>query len=186
MREIEIKATLRDTKAVLEKLRGLGCEFSPSMTQDDTVYAEDVSSLEAFNANEIFLRLRTVDGKKVVFTMKAEHGTKRGPDTTPIEHETVIEDRAEMEEILHRLGFKEAVRTRKTRQKTTYEKWEICIDDVEELGSFIELEEMAGDDVDAKKVHEAMFEFLASLGISREDMLTERYDILLLQKQGKG
>ena len=184
MHEIEVKATLRDRDSIMEKLRELGCEFSKSVTQDDTLYAERVGSIEEYNANAAFLRIRVTDGAKVLFTLKYDKDSEGDPHTTPIEHEVEIDSREEMEKIIFALGQQEVLRIKKTRMKTKHKEWEICIDEVEGLGSFIEVEEMGSID-DASRIHEDMLAFLGKLGIAQEDMFTKRYDILLLEKQGK-
>ncbi len=80
------------------------------------------------------------------------------------------------------MGYQTAVRIRKSRVKTQHKNWEICIDEVEGLGSFIELEELADEHAEVSPIHTAMHEFLQAIGVEPEDAGLKRYDILLLEK----
>ena len=55
------------------------------------------------------------------------------------------------------------------------------MDEVEGLGSFIEVEEMT-EDGDSEKIQEKLFEFLKTMGITDEDREQYGYDVLLWQK----
>ncbi len=177
MKEIEIKAKLRDKKTVMQKLESLGCKFEPKITQEDIVYVENVGSVEIYNANKAVLRLRVKNGKKVLFTAKKK--TKNGLEA--IEYEVEVSSRDEMEKALLLMGLQEAVRINKTRIITHYDGCEICIDDVENLGAFIEMEKLV-EDGDALTIQEELFQFFEKIDISRDDRVMVGYDILMLSK----
>jgi len=181
--EIEIKAQLQDKDAVMAKLRGLGCEFSPVKTQDDMVWTENTGSLETFLANKVFLRIRIQNNEKVILTAKQSKTDLQGGASNLVkrEHEVVVDSAEESRGILEMLGLKEAVRTVKKRQTAEYNGYEICIDEVEGLGSFIELEKM-GEKEEAEKIQSDMSAFLATLGVKAEDQVHKGYDILMLEK----
>jgi adenylate cyclase, class 2 len=184
--EIEIKAKLVDKDGVVEKLRALGCEFSPVKTQDDMVWVEKVGSMEEFLANPVFMRIRVQNGEKVIMTAKkSKTDLKAGGAANLVkrEHEVVVDSAEEARGILEMLGLKEAVRAVKKRQTASLSGYEICIDEVEGLGSFIELEKM-GEKEDAPQIQKEMSDFLATLGVTEEDQVHKGYDILMLEKQG--
>jgi len=52
----------------------------------------------------------------------------------------------------------------------------ICLDEVEGLGSFIEVEKTSAEDGEA--IQEELFNFLESLGVKREDRVFKGYDTL--------
>ena len=143
--EIEVKARLKDKDGVMERLRSLGCEFSPVKTQDDMVWTEKTGAMEEFLSNKVFLRIRIQNGEKVIFTAKRPMRKDRG-ELVKQEHEVVVSSAEEMRAILSMLGYTEAVRAIKKRQTGAYGGYEICIDEVEGLGSFIELEKMDGNE----------------------------------------
>lgn len=179
-KEIEIKARLNDKEAVMQKLRDLGCVFEDPITQEDVVYAENVSSLKDFRVNNtIFLRIRIKNGKKIIFTVKK----RMANDLDALEAEVEVSNSKSMEDTILLMGYKEAVRVSKTRIITHYNGCEICIDDVANLGAFIEMEKLA-DEGDSSLIQEELFVFFESLGIKREDRAFVGYDVLILEKKG--
>ena len=176
MKEIEIKAHLRNKKSVMDQLRVLGCVFSDPIKQEDVVYVQKVGSLETFLSNKIYLRIRVNNGSKTIFNLKEDIGA-----LVAIEHEVEVSSKTEMENILSIIGYQAAVGVNKIRVKTKYKGCEICVDDVEELGAFIEMEKMS-EEGDALKIQEELFQFFESLGIKRDERVTKGYDILMLEK----
>lgn len=183
MKEIEIKARLREREKIMEKLGKLGCVFEALITQADTVYAEKIDNLEIFRANKVFLRLRVKNGEKVIFTLKYKDRQATNNLLDSVEHEVEVSSRDEMEKAILLMGFKEMVKISKTRIITHYNGYEICIDEVADLGTFIEMEKLTEDDVAAEGVQEEMFKFFETIGISRADRIMYGYDLLLLEKR---
>lgn len=181
MHEVEVKAKVRDQHALLSALSEQGCVLGAPVEERDTLYAREVGTLDAYNRNADFLRIRERGDGKVIFTLKHHPERHEGrPDSMPLEHETEIGSRDEMEHALLLMGYHEAVRVTKVRRKGKFGKWEICLDEVEGLGSFIELEEMT-DGTETARVITEMRAFLAALGIPEEDLGADRYDIALLK-----
>lgn len=178
--EIETKARLADRGAVMQKLEALGCAFAAPKTQDDTVYVAKTGTLEEFLSNDVFLRIRIQDGQKVVLTAK-KPVRKSAEVLVKHEHEIVADSAEQARAILELMGLKPAVRTVKVRRTGHVAGYEVCIDDIEGLGSFIELEKMA-EAGDAEHIQAEMGEFLASLGIEASDRVTKGYDILMLER----
>lgn len=177
MKEIEIKAKLNNRESVIEKLKTLGCVFEPPITQEDVVYAKNVASLKDFRTNDIFLRIRIKNNKKTLFTLKK----RMTNDLDAIEHEVEISSKEEMEQALFLMDYKEATRVNKNRVVTHYDNCEICIDDVKNLGSFIEMEKLT-EEGDSEKIQKELFKFFESIGIKRDDRVLSGYDILMIQK----
>lgn len=181
--EIEVKARLKDEQQVVEKLTQLGCAFSDVNTQDDMVWAERAGTLEEFLGNSVFLRIRIQNGDKVVLTAKKSKTKSGDGSLIKREHEVVVDSAEEARGILEMLGLKEVVRVVKRRRTAKYKEYEICIDEIENLGAFIEVEKIGGEE-DAEHIQKEMTEFLGSMGISPEDKVSKGYDILMLEKHG--
>lgn len=179
--EIEVKAILEDGESVKEKLVALGCVFSDPKTQDDMVWVKNTGSMDTFLSNKVFLRIRVQNGEKIILTAKKSKVMTGDRSLVKREHEVVVDSADEARGILDMLGFKEAVRTIKTRRTTHYKDFEICIDYVENLGSFIELEKI-GTEEEAEKIQQEMIEFLASVGVPTSNRMMKGYDILMLEK----
>ena len=69
----------------------------------------------------------------------------------------------------------------KVRQTTNVGEFEICIDEVEDLGSFIEIEKISDEDSDA--VRSELNDFLEILGVSASDEVHKGYDILIMENR---
>lgn len=183
MREVEVKAHIRDEKGLLARLVEQGGVLTEAVTQEDTVYVKEVGSMEIFLANEHFLRIRKTP-EKVIFTLKYHPDRTRNGDSLsmPLEYEVVVSDKTELEEMLKLLRFTPAMSITKTRRTCHIGDFEICIDKVEGLGAFIELEKLIEHEEDTEPVVEEMKRFLETLGITKEDMGVKRYDIQVLEK----
>ncbi len=184
MREIEVKAHLRDREEVKRKLEELGASFVEAVRQEDVVYARRTQSMDAFLGNEVFLRIRQTP-TTVTFTLKYHPDRTRDvrDASMPIEHEVDVSSRSELEAMLTLLGFEPMLEITKTRTSAHLKNWEICLDEVEGLGSFIEVEQCADHDADVDTISQQLREFLVSLGISPADIGVRRYDIQLLEKR---
>ena len=181
MKEIEVKARLKNKDQIFEKLKSLGCVLSAPIRQVDTVYTKIVGSVEEYLKNDHFLRIREKSDGRFIFTVKKPLSNLV---LTKAEHETEIKNPIELEQALFLMGYQTANKVIKVRQTTHCKDFEICIDEVENLGSFIEVERMSDDDMDA--VRKELNEFLDSLGVSSEDQVHKGYDILAIESGNLG
>ena len=102
-----------------------------------------------------------------------------------LEHETKISDPAETKEILNLMGYHEIVAVDKIRRKANFNGMEICLDQVDGLGTFLEAERIV-EDAEAEIVQNELFAFLQKLGVKPEDRIYDGYDTLIyLQKPKK-
>ena len=176
MKEIEVKAKIASPAAIKAKLEALGCEFSAPISQDDTVYLPQPLTLGNVGLGTVSLRIRR-QGDKNILTLKKVLGN--GLDK--LEHEIVFNEPEQAMAMLAALDFHEVSHTVKTRQKCQYNGMEICLDEVEDLGSFIEAEKLTADE-DSAKVQAELFAFLQSLGVAEADRVFKGYDILLFEQ----
>ncbi len=177
MREVEVKAQIRNLNHLLEGLASIGCVLSSATQQKDTVYVPKGMGIPV-PENTNVLRLRE-QGNKVLLTLKI-------PKTNQldcIEKELEISDASEMEAIILLLGFEKASFTEKFRRKGKVGDLEVCVDSVTDLGDFIEVEKLV-DESAGEGVQTELFAFLQSLGVVEADQVFEGYDILLGRKRG--
>ena len=180
MKEIEVKAYLKNREEVIGKLKELGCILSEPIQQIDTVYTKVVDTTTSYNsANEHFLRIRKTSDGKCIFTVKE----KMKQHMASKEYETEVKDGAALEQALTLMGYSVANTLDKTRSTAHYNDYEVCLDDVVHLGSFIEVEKFSDENPDI--VVEELFKFLMTLGISKEDQVFKKYDTLTMEKMGK-
>ncbi len=179
--EIEVKAQIEDAEAFMQRLIDLGCSFSEPKTQDDMVWVENTGSLDIFLSNKVFLRIRVQNDAKIILTAKKSKSASGDGSLIKREHEVEVNSIDEARGILDMLGLKEAVRVKKVRRTAHFNDIEICIDEVEHLGTFVELERI-GEANDAERIQKEITAFLETLGVAGSSRVTKGYDILMLEK----
>ena len=171
MKEVEIKVKIDNFGPVIEQLEGMGCEISEPLAQHDIIF--DKKGIEAGKRN--ILRIRVVRGKSF-FTLKQD--VKDELDC--IEKEVEISDPVAMRKIIGLLGYEKVVEVNKMRRKCKYGDFEICFDEVDGLGSFIEIEKIS--DKDADLVRKELLDFIKSLGVDVSKRVFLGYDTMLAKK----
>lgn len=180
MREIEIKAKITSVQSIIDVLAAQNVTVTEPVMQHDRVYGQD--GIDGGGDNSApWLRIRTETKQSVVrhlFTLKRSITNQMDS----IEHETEVADAAELEAIIHELSFVPYSDLTKTRQTAHMGDIEICIDTVDGLGSFIEVEKLTRDDVDYDVVAAELWQVLKQLGVHSEDEVTDGYDVLMNKK----
>ncbi len=175
MIEIEIKAKA-DHEAVWKILKQAGAAMEKTVNQSDSYYnAPD----RDFGQTDEALRLRDQEGQ-VYLTYKGKKmdaGSK-----TRKEVEVEVADLKKMEEILLSLGFKKTLEVHKVREIYHLEGAEICLDHVEGLGDFVELEVLAIDSSEIDNRRDSIIALKHALGIPGE-LIRESYLEMLLSKK---
>lgn len=173
MREIEIKTRVADKQSLLNALKDRGVELSEPIKQHDVVYG--IAGTEDNAPDSIWLRIRTENDTKTIFTLKKQHAG--GLDS--IEHETEVSDSKELEAIIATMGYTLYSDLTKTRQKAAYKDIEICVDEVEQLGVFIEVEKLTDIDADGAAIANELWRHLESFGVDRDNEVFDGYDVLI-------
>lgn len=172
MNEIEVKAKVKDFDLLIDNLKKLGCVLSEPIIQDDYIYQKkDGGKEKGFPV----LRIRK-QNNKILFTLKKN----RSNELDCIEKEIEVNNDIILSEIIELLDYIKTVEVHKKRIKTNHEDYEICLDSVNNLGYFIEVEKMS--DEDGQKIQNELFDFLETIGIKKEDRVLKGYDTLLLEK----
>lgn len=182
MREIEIKARVNDKTALIAILKGLGIILSESVTHRDRVFGLEGGDGGGDNHSPwLRIRTETLGGEiKQIFTFKKSITNQMDS----IEHETEVIDADELEKIVLHLGFTPYSDLTKTRQKAKLGNVEICLDTIEKLGDFIEVEKLMPEDADYDSVAAELWSVLEQLGVTRQDYLTDGYDVMMRKHIG--
>lgn len=184
MREVEVKARVSNPSLVLAKLGDLNVKFGPPIAQHDRVFSP-ASAKEEFGTPQIgvnFLRVRR-QGDESLLTLKRSETN----ELDSFELETTVSDPDQAEKMLEALGYVLVSEIKKVRRKSQLKDVEICLDEVELLGTFIELEKLLENDGDVSGVQDELFNFLKGLGIDDSDRIEQGYDTLMettLKKRG--
>jgi adenylate cyclase, class 2 len=178
MREIEIKLKAKDLGEVEKRLIEKGCVLSESIFQHDTIYSRAGSNQEYASAKEgdIIMRIRRMKDY-AQFNLKQQ----KSSEMDNLEYETKVEDPEAINQILNALGYVPTIEVKKMRRKGKMGEFEVCLDQVEQLGTFVELEKLTDDKADPAAVREELFTVLESIGLSRGDEETRGYDTQIFQ-----
>lgn len=171
MLEVEIKAYIKDPAEFRERLKNAGAEKLRKRHDRDRYFNHPSRD---FARTDEAVRIRTVDGAACL-TYKGPKISQRSK--ARIEEEVGVEDEAVMNRILTSLGFVEVFTVEKERELWSFEKIEICLDEVSGLGNFAELEVITND---REQAEDRLFALAAKLGL--EHFETRSYLELLLEK----
>jgi adenylate cyclase class 2 len=175
MIEIEIKARA-DLDALRKKLRQEGAALERAVEQTDIYYnAPD----RDFAKTDEALRLRN-EGGQIFLTYKGKKLDAKSKTRKEVEVE--VADLNKMEDILHSLGYKTTLRVHKAREIYNLDGAVVCLDRVDGLGDFVELETLAADEGAIADRRDWLIGLMRRLGV-KGDLIRESYLEMLLVKK---
>jgi adenylate cyclase class 2 len=178
MQEIEVKARVRNAEQFKAALTAHGIHLNDPDSQHDTIYTTGDWDFTTFTRDKNMIRIRRQTGRNLLTLKRAGVNELRS-----LEYETAIADPVQMHEILLLTGYQPIVEVKKKRQKAKYQDIEICFDEIEGLGTFVELEQLSESSEKVEEIQEELYTFLETLGISREERETRGYDTLVKLKE---
>jgi adenylate cyclase class 2 len=175
VREVEVKYRIQDSEALLAALKTRGLELGAPVAQDDQAYAPGGWSYGDDRQGVPFARLRTTGGRHV-FTVKRPAENL----LSCAEHETEVADRDQMHGAIMAMGFRPTVRIVKVRRTAACRDMLLCVDELDGLGWFLEVERMVPGDEPGEVVQAELCRFVESLGVAAE-RTEQTYDWLVRQ-----
>jgi adenylate cyclase, class 2 len=172
-REVEVKYRVPDPTHLHAALARHGLILSAPVEQDDQAYAEPGWSYGMSKMGVAFARLRTEAGRHL-FTVKKPVDN----ELSCLEYESEVADRAQMHHAVIAMGFTPTVRIVKQRRTARYGDLSVCLDHVEHVGIFLELERILDTDVSATHAQTELDRFARNLDTTLERTL-ETYDSLV-------
>ncbi len=169
--EIEAKLKVDSLESVAEKLRRSAADFISEQLQKD-YYFDDSNS--AFAKSDSCLRIRQQrdsSGEKVFLAYKGPKHKSNFKKRAEIEIE--VSNLEKTQKLLSALGYKESIVVEKKRNLWRFGDCLVAIDDVSDLGSFVEIE--GSDD---KKIAEVQ----KRLGLENLQHISRSYAELLAEK----
>jgi adenylate cyclase class 2 len=171
--EVKVRADHSKVRPILEKLsaKKIGIEH-----QSDIYFA---APHRDFGKTDEALRIRSFDGKSVL--------TYKGPkldgvSKTREELETSV-DEVPTTRILHALGFSKAGVVSKIREVFKIGEITICLDEVEGLGEFLELEITVENEKELEISRKKLFELLKQFDFGEKDSIRISYLEMVLEKK---
>jgi len=175
MYEVEVKVPA-DIEAVAERLDEMGAEHVDTVIQEDTYY--DAPHRDFAETDEAFrVRRETRKGET------ASKITYKGPlveaeSKTREEFETGVADGDSVDAIVTRLGFAPAATVRKNRRVFQVRDYDVTLDAVDDVGTFVEVETETDGDIEPAR--EGAYEVLRDLGLDPADQRRTSYLGMLL------
>ncbi len=170
---MEVEVKFKADRSVEEKIKEI-VKFVCEKVEEDLYFN---SPARDFWESDEALRIRR-DGEGVKITYK---GPKIDKETkTRDEIEIEVDDYDKAVELLNRLGFRTVRRVVKRRKIYSIEDVTICFDDVEGLGTFVEIE-VKSDDLESAK--RKVFEVAKLLGFDPSSSIRESYLELLEESE---
>lgn len=146
--------------SVMVHLAERGAVWSEPVVQDDQAYAEHDWTFDQSKLGRTFARIRTTAGVHTL-TLKIPQANA----LACIEHEVAVHDADAMAAILVAMGYRPTVRIRKRRRTARFGDITLCLDDVDNLGLFIEAEMMTAPDADAARTQGALRAWIEAFGL---------------------
>lgn len=189
MIEVEVKLKIDSAESIEKKLIELGFKKGQTLQEIDYYY----NGVDRdFRASGEALRLRLVeslDGSAVVADRPGEpliQMTYKGPkldnvSMSRVEHQVNIDNFETMLSILSSLGYKPVEPVIKLRRELFSEEICACVDTVDGLGDYLELEIMADEESQRENALDKISIVLKQLGYSISDTTTTSY-LSMLEK----
>lgn len=174
MREIELKFHIQDKEKLMNKLSNLNCNVGSLITQNDTIYVNDLNNVESIEGS-VWLRVRK-ENDHIELNYKKQ--SNRLQDSKEIEFGVDSYEKAN--QFLEALGYKKWVEVNKKRRYSKYLNYNLCIDEVERLGNFIEIELLV-DENDKKDYTEDLLSVAQLLGLNKKDIVNSHYDTMIYE-----
>ncbi len=171
MRNVELKARDRDPARSLERALALGAEDKGEIRQRDTYFARA--------RGRVKLREQESGGSPF-WDELIEYSRPDSVDARTSTYQRVpVADAAPLREALDS-AYGTLVTVTKRRRLLLWDGVRIHLDDVEGLGTYLELEAVADEDSDLSAEREKVGRLRAELGIQDEDLIGASYSDLLL------
>lgn len=189
MIEVEVKLKIDSAESIEKKLIELGFKKGQTLQEIDYYY----NGVDRdFRASGEALRLRLVeslDGSAVVADRPGEpliQMTYKGPkldnvSMSRVEHQVNIDNFETMLSILSSLGYKPVEPVIKLRRELFSEEICACVDTVDGLGDYLELEIMVDEESQRENALDRISVVLKQLGYSISDTTTTSY-LSMLEK----
>lgn len=171
MLEIELKSRVNDLRPVRERLQQSGAEFCARVHEHDIYYN---APHRDFAKTDEALRVRYADGNAVV-TYKGARIKNLGLKARE-ELNTGVGSGEVFGQILDRLGFTKTAEVNKWRETYRFRDASIALDEVESLGTFVEIEVIA--DTETQSATEKIEKIKRELGITGVAILASYLELL--------
>lgn len=175
--EIEIKVKIENVEPLVSFLNK-NAEFKSEERQIDEYFTPIHRNFLSIRPVKEWLRLRN-ENNRYSINYKNWHFDENGKTSNCDEFETPVKDIEQMRKLFTTLDIKSIGKVDKTRKTWDYKDYEISVDIVSELGTFVEIE-FKGYSDEPKKITDEMVKFLEGIGVGKIQRNYQGYPFLLL------
>jgi adenylate cyclase class 2 len=175
--EIEIKVKIENVESLVSFLNK-NAEFKSEERQIDEYFTPIHRNFLSIRPVKEWLRLRN-ENNRYSINYKNWHFDENGKTSNCDEFETPVKDIEQMRKLFTTLDIKSIGKVDKTRKTWDYKDYEISVDIVSELGTFVEIE-FKGYSDEPKKITDEMVKFLEGIGVGKIQRNYQGYPFLLL------
>jgi adenylate cyclase class 2 len=170
--EIEVRAKIRNTETIEKNLKKLGAVLAEKVVQDD-IYFGSTCLFDKIGYS-FMMRVRD-EGEKSFLTYK---GARTKMDGVWEEYEFAIEDKKVAIQMLKAMGLEKIIRVKKTRKVYKLKGFSICVDNIRNLGNFIEIELISKKNRGKNRICKLM----TDIGIEQNRIIHKGYITMMLKK----
>jgi len=181
MKEVEIKAKVNDFENIKTNLKELVAELIETKNQVDRVFGHEMFLDDKHLVIEggLSARIRETDTAK---SLEFKEIVRMGGG---LEIESKLHEVEDGLKFLEKLNFKEAFTVVKVREIYKHKDFEICLDKVEKLGNFIEIEKMVHSTEDEQHSRQECLDLLKVLSPGAE-LVHKKYGDMMQELKTKG
>ncbi len=175
--EVEVKARIEDMEAMKQKLESMGAKFDGNAVEHvDAYFKQKGFDKKPEGPGAWILRIRESRGETTL-TLKAL------TDITGawVEYETGIDNAEQVRKMLETMGLINVFTFHKKRIHGRLGEFEVLLDDVKELGKFVEVG-LISDESEGTRAR--IIEFIRKLGIEEKDIEKRGYGEIMGEKLG--
>ncbi|MFW9974357.1 MAG: class IV adenylate cyclase [Candidatus Thorarchaeota archaeon] len=178
--EVEVKVAIEDIELMTRKLVDSGAKELNSEVQID-IYFDHPCRTFVKTDEAVRVRTRSPLNKHGIETSHAPNElTYKGPKLdketkTRVEYTVGTDNADQLTSILESLGFKPIAKITKRRTFFNLRNITISVDDVEDVGLFLELEFLAYQKEEMELAKKNIFELLGELGIDAKQSIRDSY-----------
>ncbi len=168
--EIELRAKIFNLKFLKERLKQINASFLKSVRITD-YYFGDLGLYEKIG-HSFWIRVRAKDGKvEIAYKGPTKH------DGIYEEYEQSTQDLKTTLKIFEKIGLDNPITIKKKREKYVLGDINIEIDEIENYGTFLELEKISNN-----KSKKDLFDLMNRLGIHKDQIFEKGYITLILKE----
>lgn len=129
------------------------------------------------------LRIRTEGSRSILCFKQWHRDAATGKRVYCDEFETEVANSEIMEKLLAGLGFKPMITVAKKRKSYKADQFIVALDEVAELGTFVEIE-LAGEVENPAQGLASIYDFLAKTGVKNYSVQSKSYSAMMLERKG--